>query len=175
MSIKSNICTKLCNFKSAAALVVDCNILSSDLMERTLAGLKLKNIYRSFSTEDALSLLSEKEIDIVIINADTIREKALQFLDMVRFRQTKDPLLEAKIKHTSIIPFVITSSAVTPKMAEKAADAGICALVSMPFRPIDFMNRIKSLLYVHCNDNCFNMTNPSPEDTEFLEEPGSLR
>lgn len=175
MGIESNICTKPCNFKSAAALIVDCNALSSDLMERTLSGLKLKNIYRSFSTEDALSLLSEKEIDIVIINADTIREKALQFLDMVRFRQTKDPTLEAKIKHISIIPFVITSSSVTPKMAEKAADAGICALFSMPFKPIDFMNKVKNLLYVHCKDNCFSMTNSSLEDADFLQDPCSLR
>lgn len=144
-------------------------------MERTLSGLKLKHIYRSFSTEDALSLLSENEIGIVIINADTIREKAIQLLETVRFRQTKDPRLEEKIKNISIVPFVIISSAVTPKMAEKIADAGICALVSMPFKPVDFMNKIKNLLYIHCNDNCFNMVSSSLEDTEFPEDPGSLR
>lgn len=144
-------------------------------MERTLSGLKLKHIYRSFSTEDALSLLSENEIGIVIINADTIREKAIQLLETVRFRQTKDPRLEEKIKNISIVPFVIISTAVTPKMAEKVTDAGICALVSMPFKPVDFMNKIKNLLYIHCNDNCFNMVSSSLEDTEFPEDPGSLR
>lgn len=175
MCIASNICTKACNFKNSSALIVDVNISSSELMERTLSGLKLKHIYRSFSTEDALSLLSENEIGIVIINADTIREKAIQLLETVRFRQTKDPRLEEKIKNISIVPFVIISSAVTPKMAEKIADAGICALVSMPFKPVDFMNKIKNLLYIHCNDNCFNMVSSSLEDTEFPEDPGSLR
>lgn len=144
-------------------------------MERTLSGLKLKRVHRSFSTEDALSLLSENEIGIVIINADSIREKAIHLLEMVRFRQAKDPCLQEKMKHISIVPFVIISSAVTPKMAEKVADAGICALVSIPFKPVDFMNKIKSLLYVHCDDNCFNMMNSSLEDTEFPDELGSLR
>ncbi|KAA0586426.1 hypothetical protein HUE56_23725 (plasmid) [Azospirillum oryzae] len=175
MGIANNICRKPCNFKSTSALIVDFNISSSELMERTLTGLKLKHIYRSFSTEDALSLLSENEIGIVIVNADTIREKALQLLEMIRFRQTKDPCLEEKIKHISIIPFVIISSAVTPKMAEKVADAGICALVSMPFKPIEFMKKIKNLLYVHCEDNCFNMASPSLEGSDLLEEPGSPR
>lgn len=170
MGIDSNICAKTCNFKSTTALIVDGNASSSELMERTLSGLKLKHIHRSLSTEDALSLLSESEISIVIINADTIREKALQLLEMVRFRQTKDPCLEAKTKHISIIPFVITSSAVTPKMAEKAADAGICALISIPFKPGDFMKKIKSLLYVRCEDNCFNMVNSSLEVSGALPQ-----
>ncbi|QCG91701.1 hypothetical protein [Azospirillum sp. TSH100] len=170
MGIESNICTKACNFKSAAALIVDYNAPSSELMGRTLSGLKLRHIYRSFSTEDALLLLSENEIDIVIINADTIHEKALQLLETVRFRQTRTPIPVPKTKHMSIIPFAITCSAVTPKMAQKIADAGICALVSMPLKPIDFMNKVKNLLYVHCEDNCFNMANLALEDSGFLEE-----
>lgn len=175
MGIVRNICIKPCNLKCTSALIVDINISSVELMERTLSGLKLNHIYRSFSTEDALSLLSENEIGIVIVNADTIREKALQLLETVRFRQTKDPCLEEKTKHISIVPFVIISSSVTPKMAEKVADAGICALVSMPFKPVDFMNKVKSLLYVHCEDNCFNMVIPSLEGTDLLEKPGGPR
>lgn len=175
MGIEGNICTKTCNFKSATALIVDGNASSSELMERTLSGLKLKHIYRSLSTEDALSLLSEIDIGIIIINADTIREKALQLLEMVRFRRKKYSFPDRKLNYISITPFVITSSAVTPKMVEKAADAGICALVSMPLRPIDLMNKIKSLLYVHCQDNCFSMANPSLEGAGFLEEPNSSR
>ncbi|WP_376965088.1 hypothetical protein ABNQ39_29830 [Azospirillum sp. A26] len=175
MGIESNICIKACNFKSAAALIVDCNAPSSELMGKTLSGLKLKHIHRSFSTEDALSVLSENEIDIVIVNADSINEKALQFLETVRFRQTKNPIPEKRIKHISIIPFIIICSAVTPKMAEKVVDAGICALVSMPLKPIDFMNKVKNLLYVHCEDNCFNKINLPLEGSDFLEEASGPR
>ncbi len=114
-------------------LVVDGDSKISQLVRRVLMSLCFAAIYLARNGEEALQILKDKPVDIVITEWDMQPMGGIEFIDMVR---------NGDAGVSRMLPIILLTGKAQKKYVEKARDSGMTEFVVKPFTVRTLCDRI---------------------------------
>ena len=121
------------NLTGAVTMVVDDSAFAAELTSSALLGFGIKTRYSMRSAGEAIEVLQDAEIDLVVVDCEMPGMDGYDFVRWLR-RANREP--------NSFVPVIMTASHVKKSKVTKARDCGANFLVTKPFSPAVLLERI---------------------------------
>lgn len=121
------------NLSDAVTMVVDDSPFAMELTTNALLGFGIKTRYVCRDAAEAMEILSEFVVDLIIIDSDM---PGMDGFDLTRWirRSAKDP--------SNFAPVLMTAGHVRRRQLEKARDCGVNFLITKPFSAVTLLERV---------------------------------
>lgn len=121
------------NLSGAVTMVVDDSPFAMELTTNALLGFGIKARYVCRNAIEAMDILSEFAVDLIIIDSDM---PGMDGFDLARWirRSAKDP--------SNFAPILMTAGHVRRRQLEKARDCGVNFLITKPFSAVTLLERV---------------------------------
>lgn len=121
------------NFSGAVTMVVDDAAFSQTLTMQALAGFGIKTAHACASAAEAIRILQEKTIDLLLVDCEMPGMTGYELVSWLR-RSGLDP--------NAFAPVIMTASHVRRSRVAEARDCGANYLVTKPFSAAALLERI---------------------------------
>ena len=122
-------------YRRMSVLLVDSASVAVDAMEGHLEPLQFHRIWSAKGAEEALQLLRDRPVDVVVTNWKLQPITGLQLLEMIR--------RDAKLRSLAV---VVLRSPKDKHIEEKAEELGATALADLPIKPADLLAVVEQVL-----------------------------
>lgn len=121
------------NLSNAVTMVVDDSAFALDLTTQALLGFGIKTRYVCHSGAEAIEILKDNVIDLLVVDADMPGMDGFELVRWVR-RSGLDPV--------AFVPIVMTAAHVRRRHLNKARDCGVNFLITKPFSAMTLLERV---------------------------------
>lgn len=121
------------NLSGAVTMVVDDSAFAQELTTNALLGFGIKTRYTCRSGREAMGVLKEFPVDLIIVDADMPDMDGFDLVQWLR-RSSMPPNIYA--------PVIMTAAHVRRRHLDKARDCGVNFLVTKPFSASTLLERI---------------------------------
>ncbi len=122
-------------YRRMSVLLVDSTSVAVDAMEGHLEGLQFHRIWSAKTADEAMQLLRERPVDLVVTNWKLQPITGLQLLEMIRRDSKLRPL-----------PVVVLRNPKDKHIEEKADELGATALAELPVKPANLLDVVEQVL-----------------------------
>ncbi|WP_332654806.1 response regulator [Brevundimonas sp.] len=120
------------NLTGAVTMVVDDSAFAAELTSSALLGFGIKTRYSMRSAADAIEVLREVEIDLLVVDCDM---PGMDGFDLVHWLRRSGP-------PNAFVPVIMTAGHIRRSMVAKARDCGANFVVTKPFSASSLLERI---------------------------------
>lgn len=121
------------NFDGAVTMVIDDSEFARELTVQALAGFGLKVRYSLSSASEAISLLGEVPVDLILVDADMPGMSGYEFVRWLR---------RSKLEPNAFAPVIMTATHVRRSKVSETRDCGANFLITKPFSSLTLLERI---------------------------------
>lgn len=121
------------NFEGAVTMVIDDSDFARELTVQALAGFGLKVRYACSSAADAIAILGEIPIDLILVDADMPGMSGYEFVRWLR---------RSKLEPNAFAPVIMTAAHVRSSKVTESRDCGANFLITKPFSSLTLLERI---------------------------------
>ncbi len=123
------------SFRKMSLLLVDSSKMSRDALESSLEPLEFYRLWTAGKTEEAMALLEQKEIHLIICAAKMQPMSGFQLVELVRKRYSSQDL-----------PVIMLLERPDPVLTQKAEQVGADLASVAPLKPAQLRQAVQSLL-----------------------------
>lgn len=121
------------NLSGAVTMVIDDSAFSLDLTAHALLGFGVKTRYACHSAEEAVEILKDHNVDLIIVDCEMPGMDGYEFVRWLR-RSGLDP--------NAFVPVIMTAGHVRRHRVVEARDCGANFLVTKPFSATALLERL---------------------------------
>lgn len=121
------------NFDGAVTMVIDDSEFARELTIQALAGFGLKVRYSCSSAAEAIKLLKEVPIDLILVDSDMPGMSGYEFVRWLR---------RSGLEPNAYAPVVMTAAHVRRSKVTESRDCGANFLITKPFSSLTLLERI---------------------------------
>jgi len=121
------------NLGSAVTMVIDDSSFALELTTQALMGFGIKVKYACHSAVEAMDILKESDVDLIVVDADM---PGMTGFDMVRWLRRSD------LDPNAYAPVILMAAHVRRKHLDQARDCGANFLVTKPFSATTLLERV---------------------------------
>lgn len=121
------------NLSNAITMVVDDSAFARELTTQALLGFGIKTRYVCGSADEAMAILKDNEVDLLVVDADM---PGATGYDLVKW------LRRSGLEPNAFAPIVMTAAHVRRRHLNEARDCGVNFLVTKPFSAMTLLERI---------------------------------
>lgn len=121
------------NFEGAVTMVIDDSDFARELTIQALSGFGLKVRHALSSAAEAIPILNESAIDLILIDADMPGMSGYEFVRWLR---------RSKLEPNAFVPIIMTAAHVRRSKVSEARDCGANFLITKPFSSLTLLERI---------------------------------
>ena len=120
------------NLTGAVTMVVDDSAFSADITSSALLGFGIKTRHSMRSAAEAIEVLREVEIDLLVVDCDM---PGMDGFDLVHWLRRSGP-------PNAFVPVIMTAAHIRRSMVTKARDCGANFIITKPFSAASLLERI---------------------------------
>ena len=121
------------NLDSAVTMVVDDSAFALELTTQALLGFGIKTRYVCHSAAEAMSILQDSDIDLLVVDADMPGTSGYELVRWLR---------RANLEPNSFVPVILMAPHVRRKNLDEARNCGANFLVTKPFSATTLLERV---------------------------------
>lgn len=121
------------NLSGAVTMVIDDSAFSLDLTAHALLGFGIKTRYACHSAEEAIEILKDHNVDMIIVDCEMPGMDGYEFVRWLR-RSGLDP--------NAFVPVIMTAGHVRRNRVTEARDCGANFLITKPFSAAALLERV---------------------------------
>ena len=121
------------NFEGAVTMVIDDSPFARELTMRALAGFGLKTRHACSSAVEAIEILRENPVDLILVDSDMPGMSGFEFVRWLR---------RSKLEPNAFAPVILTAAHVRQSKVQEARDCGANYLITKPFSSLTLLERI---------------------------------
>lgn len=121
------------NLGSAVTMVIDDSSFALELTTQALLGFGIKVKYACHSAAEAIEILKESDVDLIVVDADM---PGMSGFDLVRW------LRRSNLDPNAFAPVILMAAHVRRKHLNQARDCGANFLVTKPFSATTLLERV---------------------------------
>jgi len=121
------------NFEGAVTMVIDDSPFALELTMRALNGFGLKTRHACASAVEAISILKENPVDLILVDSDMPGMTGFEFVRWLR---------RSKLEPNAFAPVIMTAAHVRQSQVAEARDCGANFLITKPFSSLTLLERI---------------------------------
>ena len=121
------------NFEGAVTMVIDDSPFARELTMRALNGFGLKTRHACESAVDAIAILKESPVDLILVDLDMPGMTGFEFVRWLR---------RSKLEPNAFAPVIMTAAHVRRSQVAEARDCGANFLITKPFSSLTLLERI---------------------------------
>lgn len=125
--------SSIINLSSAVTMVVDDSPFALDLTSQALLGFGIRTRYACRSAADAISILKESPIDLLLVDCEMPGTDGFELVRWLR-RSGLDP--------NAFTPIIMTGAHLRRSRASEARDCGASFVIIKPFSAVTLLERI---------------------------------
>lgn len=120
------------NLTGAVTMVVDDSSFASEITSSALLGFGIRTTYGCRNAAEAMEILGEKEIDLLVIDCDM---SGMSGFEMVEWLRRSGP-------PNAFVPVIMTAAHIRRSMVSRARDCGANFIITKPFSAASLLERI---------------------------------
>ena len=120
------------NLTGAVTMVVDDSSFAAEITSGALLGFGIRTRYSCRNAADAMRILSEAEIDLLVVDCDM---DGMSGFEMVEWLRRSGP-------PNAFVPVIMTAAHIRRSMVAKARDCGANFIITKPFSAASLLERI---------------------------------
>ena len=120
------------NLTGAVTMVVDDSAFAADITSSALLGFGIKTRYSMRSAAEAIEVLRETEVDLLVIDCEM---PGMDGFDLVHWLRRSGP-------PNAFVPVIMTAAHIRRSMVTKARDCGANFVITKPFSAASLLERI---------------------------------
>jgi DNA-binding response OmpR family regulator len=120
------------NLTGAITMIVDDSNFASEITSSALLGFGIRTRYSCRSAADAMSILSETEIDLLVVDCEM---DGMSGFEMVEWLRRSGP-------PNAFVPVIMTAAHIRRSMVSRARDCGANFIITKPFSAASLLERI---------------------------------
>ena len=124
--------TAIINLTGAVTMVVDDSPFSAEITTSALLGFGIRTKYSCRSAPDAMAILAEAEIDLLVIDCEM---PGMDGFELVQWLRRSGP-------PNAFVPVIMTAAHIRRSMVNKARNCGANFIVTKPFSASSLLERI---------------------------------
>jgi len=121
------------NFEGAVTMVIDDSSFAQELTIRALKGFGLSTRHACASAAQAISILKENPVDLILVDSDMPGMSGFEFVRWLR---------RSKLEPNAFAPVIMTAAHVRQSKVQEARDCGANFLITKPFSSLTLLERI---------------------------------
>lgn len=121
------------NFEGAVTMVIDDSSFAQELTIRALKGFGLSTRHACASATQAISILKENPVDLILVDSDMPGMSGFEFVRWLR---------RSKLEPNAFAPVIMTAAHVRQSKVQEARDCGANFLITKPFSSLTLLERI---------------------------------
>lgn len=121
------------NFEGAVTMVIDDSDFAREMTIQALAGFGLKVRYALSTASEAISILNEVAIDLIIVDSDMPGMTGYEFVRWLR---------RSKLEPNAFVPVIMTAAHVRRSKVGESRDCGANFMITKPFSSLTLLERI---------------------------------
>ena len=121
------------NLESAVTMVVDDSAFSLELTTQALLGFGIKTRYVCHSAAEAMEILADQDIDLLVVDADMPGTSGYELVRWLR---------RANLEPNSFTPVILMAPHVRRRNIAQARDCGANFVVTKPFSATTLLERV---------------------------------
>ena len=121
------------NFDGAVTMVIDDSEFARELTTRALSGFGLKPRYSCQSATEAMSILNDVPVDLILVDSAMPGMNGFDFVKWLR---------RSKLEPNAFAPVIMTATHVRSSEVASARDCGANFLITKPFSSMTLLERI---------------------------------
>ena len=124
--------TAIINLTGAVTMVVDDSPFSAEITTSALLGFGIRTKYSCRSAPDAMAILAEAEIDLLVVDCEM---PGMDGFELVQWLRRSGP-------PNAFVPVIMTAAHIRRSMVNKARNCGANFIVTKPFSASSLLERI---------------------------------
>ena len=124
--------TAIINLTGAVTMVVDDSSFSAEITTGALLGFGIRTRYSCRSAPDAMKILADAEIDLLVIDCEM---PGMDGFEMVQWLRRSGP-------PNAFVPVIMTAAHIRRSMVNKARNCGANFIITKPFSAASLLERI---------------------------------
>jgi len=120
------------NLTGAVTMVVDDSNFAAEITSSALLGFGIRTRYSCRSAAEALDILSEAEIDLLVVDCGMADQNGFELVE--RLRRSGPP--------NAFVPVIMTAAHIRRSMVSRARDCGANFIITKPFSAVSLLERI---------------------------------
>lgn len=120
------------NLTGAVTMVVDDSPFAAEITSSALLGFGIKTRYSCRSAAEAIAILGETEIDLLVVDCDM---PGMDGFELVHWLRRSGP-------PNGFVPVIMTAAHIRRSMVQKARDCGANFVITKPFSAASLLERI---------------------------------
>ena len=124
--------TAIINLTGAVTMVVDDSPFSAEITTSALLGFGIRTKYSGRSAPDAMAILAEAEIDLLVVDCEM---PGMDGFELVQWLRRSGP-------PNAFVPVIMTAAHIRRSMVNKARNCGANFIVTKPFSASSLLERI---------------------------------
>ena len=121
------------NLESAVTMVVDDSTFALELTTQALLGFGIKTRYVCHNATEAMSILQDSDIDLLVVDADMPGTSGYELVRWLR---------RANLEPNSFVPVILMAPHVRRKNLDEARNCGANFVVTKPFSATTLLERV---------------------------------
>lgn len=121
------------NFAEAVTLIIESSPFTLELTSTVLAGFGFRHRCVCQGAQEAMTVLRERPIDLVLVNADLPGASGYDLVHWLR---------RSAHEANRFAPVIMTATHVVPSTLARARDSGASLILIKPFSPLGLLRRI---------------------------------